>query len=220
MKLRFSEVRQRFHRRDVFRLDAMELESGHVYAVTGQNGSGKSTFLKLAAGLLRPTEGDVRRLEDGEECRARQDDIAMVTPELSFYPRLTARENLNFFLGLRGIVLSGGQTADLFRDVGLDGMETSPVWIASFSTGMRQRLKLAVLFAGEARLWLLDEPAANLDAEGRSLLFDRVRQAKAQGKLILWATNDAEEAERADARIHISDGMARLLQGDRIRAAL
>lgn len=220
MKLRFSEVVQRFQQRDVFRLDAMDLESGCVYAVTGKNGSGKSTFLKLAAGLLCPTAGEVHWLEeDGTPC-AHPLDAAMVTPELSFYPRLTARENLDFFLGIRGIHLSFESMTALFREVGLEGMERSSVRIADFSTGMRQRLKLAALFAAEARLWLLDEPAANLDAAGHALLKRRVQQAKERGGLILWATNEAEEADRADAKIHIADGVARLLQGDGVGISL
>ncbi|BEU87099.1 ABC transporter ATP-binding protein [Selenomonas sp. TAMA-11512] len=210
MKLRFSEVRQRFHRRDIFGIRALELTGGSFYAVTGQNGSGKSTLIKLAGGLLRPTVGEIRRM-DGDETRCDwQDETAMVTPELSFYPRLTARENLVFFLGLRGISVTEERMAEIFREVGLEGMETSSVRTASFSTGMRQRLKLAVLFAAEAKLWLLDEPAANLDGEGKELLLERVRQAKEKGSLILWATNDDGEAQRADAKIHIADGMARL----------
>ena len=73
-----------------------------------------------------------------------------------------------------------------------------------FSTGMRQRLKLAALLAAEADIWLLDEPGANLDAVGRELVLREARQAADEGRLVLWATNDEREEAAADAAIHLA----------------
>ena len=69
---------------------------------------------------------------------------------------------------------------------------------------MRQRLKLAVLLASGAHIWLLDEPEANLDQAGRALILREARQAAAEQRLVLWATNDSREEGAADACIHLS----------------
>lgn len=188
------------------------LRPGSIVAVRGANGSGKSTLLRLAAGLLRPTAGRVTAC--GAEAELERGDwqasIACLTPELSFYPLLTAEENLVFFLGLRGISLTREEKRQLFRRVGLPGAEDWRKVSASFSTGMGQRLKLAVLLASDAPVWLLDEPGANLDDAGRGLVASLAQEAAGEGRLVLWATNDAGEEAAADATIHLERGEARL----------
>ena len=106
--IEFSEVSQSFHGRQIFGPLSAKLHSGRITAVTGCNGSGKSTFLKLAGHLLLPTKGKVTvSVGDGVLKQAElREHLAMVTPELRFYDRLTARENMDFFLGLRGISLA------------------------------------------------------------------------------------------------------------------
>lgn len=202
----FQQVRQTFHGRTIFRDLNAELTGGQITAVTGHNGSGKSTMLRLAAHLLLPTEGRVMAAANGKELRreALRRHIALVTPELKFYPRLTARENLDFLLGLRGITLTGERFRELLERVGLCEKEIGTSFAGEFSTGMRQRLKLAVLLASGTDIWLLDEPGANLDEAGRRLIKREVRQAAADGRLIFWATNDKREEEAADAAIHLA----------------
>ncbi|MBQ7498660.1 MAG: ABC transporter ATP-binding protein, partial [Selenomonas sp.] len=165
----------------VFRDFSASLQPGRITAVRGANGSGKSTLLRLAAKLLSPDTGKVvaRDREAGlvlekAEFRSR---LAMVTPELRFYPRLTAWENMDFLLGLRGEKLSGDSYSKLLERVGLSEKKVNGVQAGGLSTGMRQRLKLAVLLASQAEVWLLDEPGANLDLEGRSLVLREARQA-------------------------------------------
>ena len=139
-----------------------------------------------------------------------QANLAYLSPELSLYPLLTAAENLDFFLGLRSIALSDAARRTLLARVGLKGAEAWRMQTASFSTGMRQRLKLAVLLGADAPFWLLDEPGANLDEEGRTLLAALAREAAAEGRLVLWATNEQKEEVAADARICIAGGAAHL----------
>ena len=71
------------------------------------------------------------------------------------------------------------------------------------STGMRQRVRLAVLLGVDAEIWLLDEPGLALDERGRALLMNEVRRAAERGRLVLWATNDREEREAADACVEL-----------------
>ena len=191
----------------VFRDFFAHLQPGGVTAVRGANGSGKSTLLRLAAKLLSPDTGKVvaRDREAGlvlekAEFRSR---LAMVTPELRFYPRLTAWENMDFLLGLRGEKLSGDSYSKLLERVGLSEKKVNGVQAGGLSTGMRQRLKLAVLLASQAEVWLLDEPGANLDLEGRSLVLREARQAADSGVLVLLATNDEREEAAADECISL-----------------
>ncbi|MBR1694651.1 MAG: ATP-binding cassette domain-containing protein [Selenomonas sp.] len=204
--IRFEEVIQRFHGRTIFGPIRTEFASGRVVAVTGQNGSGKSTLLKLAAHLLLPTAGQVVAMADGKELTgdSLRRRLAMVTPELCFYPRLTARENMDFLLGLRGITLDETAYQALLERVGLRAKEISTAVAGEFSTGMRQRLKLAVLLASGADLWLLDEPGANLETAGRKLIIHEARQAADEGRLVCWATNDEREEAAADAAIQLA----------------
>ena len=184
LTLSFEDAGISFAGRSVLRGISFQLAGGIVASVRGANGSGKSTLLRLAAGLLRPTKGRVALR--------------------------TAAENLDFFLGLRGIALSDAARRTLLARVGLKGAQDWRMQTASFSTGMRQRLMLAVLLGADAPFWLLDEPGANLDEEGRTLLASLAREAAAEGRLVLWATNEQKEEVAADARICIAGGAAHL----------
>ena len=84
--------------------------------------------------------------------------------------------------------------------------EVLPRRTGQLSTGMRQRVRLAVLLGVDAKVWLLDEPGLALDAAGRTLLASEARAAADRGRLVLWATNDREEREAADACIDLSCG--------------
>ena len=202
----FTGVVQSFHGRPIFGPLNEQLTAGQITVVTGENGSGKSTMLKLAGHLLRPTEGKVIARDGDHELvqAAFRSQLALVTPELKFYPRLTARENLQFLLGLRGIELKDDAFSALLERVGLREKDIRQTYTGEFSTGMRQRLKLAALLASGAAVWLLDEPGANLDAAGRELVLREARRGAADGKLVFWATNDSREEGAADACIHLS----------------
>ncbi|SHL10856.1 heme exporter protein A [Selenomonas ruminantium] len=204
----FTGVSQCFHGRQIFGPLEARLSGGKITAVTGQNGSGKSTFLKLAGHLLLPSSGSVLVADDGVELHkdALRQRLAMVTPELRFYDRLTARENMDFLLGMRGMTLDEGEYRDLLERVGLVEAAVAHSYVGEFSTGMRQRLKMAVLLASGADIWLLDEPGANLDEAGRDLLAAEMRQAAARGVLMAIATNDTREEALADETISLAGG--------------
>ena len=206
MTIEFSEVSQSFHGRQIFGPLTAKLHSGRITAVTGCNGSGKSTFLKLAGHLLLPTKGKVTvSVDDGVLKQAElREHLAMVTPELRFYDRLTARENMDFFLGLRGISLTDAAYRQLLERVELSFKAANAAYTGEFSTGMRQRLKMAVLLAAQADIWLLDEPGGNLDEAGRAMVAREVRAAARQNVLVALATNDPGEEALADEIIALA----------------
>ena len=187
----FDDVSLSFGRRVLFSNVTLTLRGGKVIGVTGANGAGKSTFLKLAGKVIRPDAGEVR-LPDGKT-------IAALSPEMKVYDTLTARENLSFFAKLRG------KSIDLLKlgeRVGLDLETFGDVRAENLSTGMRQRLKFAILLSVDADIWQLDEPTANLDDDGRKKIFHEVRGAKAD-KIILLATNDKAEVALCDEIIQL-----------------
>ena len=207
VSLMFSEVTKRFGGRAVIDGFSASFAGGMVTAVTGANGSGKSTLLKMAAKLLLPDAGQIVARDGGQElCKAAyRSRIAIVTPEFHAYPKLTARENLDFFLRFRRAEgISDAFYEQLLARVGLEPQAVAGKVVEQFSTGMRKRLHFAILLASEADVWLLDEPGANLDAAGRSMVRREARQAADAGKLVLLATNDREEEAEADACISLS----------------
>ena len=207
VSLTFSDVTKRFGGRTVIEGLSATLAGGTVTAVTGTNGSGKSTLLKMAAKLLLPDAGKIVA-RDGEQelCKASyRSRLAIVTPEFHAYPKLTARENLDFFLSFRRAeALSDALYEQLLERVGLAPRAVDGKMVEQFSTGMKKRLHFAILLASEADVWLLDEPGANLDAVGRSMVRREARLAADGGKLVLLATNDREEEAEADACISLS----------------
>ena len=116
--------------------------------------------------------------------------------------RALPRENLAFFLGARGVPCGEPQLQELLARVGLPPA-VLPRMVGQLSTGMRQRVRIAVLLGVDAAIWLLDEPGLALDERGRALLMSEVRRAAERGRLILWATNDREEREAADVCVSL-----------------
>ena len=172
-----------YGRRLLFSDITAEVAPGRCLVVAGANGSGKSTLLKIIAGLLRPETGRV------EFNGAR----GYAAPDVQLYGELTGDENLAFFARLRG--LSGSGHAGLLKQVGLPPARGRDL-VGAYSSGMRQRLKLAVSLLGEPPLLIWDEPTATLDSAGRALANTILAQGRESGRITVVATNDAAEAER------------------------
>ena len=177
------------------------IEPGACLAVTGSNGSGKSTLLKVIAGLVRPTAGHVKVRTGERELSASEQAgcFGLVSPEIIFYNNMTGWENINFILRSAGVRYDPARQADCLRAVGLPGR--CHQLVGAYSTGMRQRLKFAVLAALERPVWLLDEPSSNLDGTGKLLVKSLVMDALAKNTVVVIATNEAEEAAYAEQKI-------------------
>ena len=157
-----------------------------MLVVTGANGSGKSTLLRILAGLVRPDAGDVRRGSIGRL------DIGYAAPDTSVYSELTGIENIEFFARVRGC--DSGTGLALLDRAGLRKAAGKPV--GAYSSGMRQRLKLACAILHGPAVLLLDEPTIALDLSGISFVEDVIAEYAAAGKRIAIATNDPDEADR------------------------
>jgi heme exporter protein A len=194
---------QRFGPNKIFDSLSFEVPKGGGLVVTGPNGSGKTTLLRILSGLLRPTKGVVRLNVDGKvispEERLRH--IGFITPELALYEELTALENLEFFARVRRLKRTKADHLALLERVGLK--ERGRDLVGTFSSGMKQRLKLAFAIQHEPMLLLLDEPGNNLDDSGRAVVEGVVVEQKKKGVLIV-ATNDARELTYGEEKLALA----------------
>lgn len=204
VQLVLTGIEKRYGTRRVLRDFALTAQGGEVVAITGVNGSGKSTVVKLVAGLLRAGRGTITLTVEGrdESDPARRRRLCgYVSPDLTLYPELTARENLRFFSDARGIRDNSGAIAEQLARIGLSGREDDP--LATYSSGMRQRVKLVLATLYTPPLLLLDEASLALDEAGTALVAQAVAQQQARGGLTLIATNDPREVALAQRCISL-----------------
>jgi ABC-type lipoprotein export system ATPase subunit len=190
-----------------------QFESGSFTAVVGRSGSGKTTLLHLLAGLERQTGGEVLvadrelgALARAEVAALRRREIALVTQEPGLVPHLTARENVELALHVRGAVDSAGQeAADALVQVGLaDRLDHRA---ERLSAGERQRVAIARALAARPRILLADEPTARLDqANARTVGRLHARLAHETGTAVICATHDETLIELSDAQLRL-DGV-------------
>ncbi|MEQ1834591.1 MAG: ABC transporter ATP-binding protein [Candidatus Eisenbacteria bacterium] len=166
-------------------------------AVTGPNGSGKTTLLRILAGLLRPSEDTTGVIANGVALPPGQRRLAigLATPELAFYEEFTSTENLCFAAETHGLADPAGAAKRALDLVGLTPRANDKV--AAYSSGMKQRLRLAFALVHEPPLLMLDEPGSHLDDAGRDAVRAVIARQAERG-LVLIATNDPQEIQLAE----------------------
>lgn len=155
------------------------LAAGEAVALEGGNGSGKTTLLRVLAGLLTPTEG---RLDWMDSSPSR----AFLGHQLGLKQELAVLANLEFAAGLNGR-MNGASPNGCLASVGLDGFDDTPV--RRLSAGQKKRVALARLLLCPARIWLLDEPYANLDREGQVLVDRLIEKHCAAGGSVVFSSH-------------------------------
>ncbi len=196
-----SDIAKSYGQRRLFSNITRRIGPGECLAVTGPNGSGKSTLLKIIAGLVRPNSGMVKVWRNGQELVSEQRlaSCGLVSPEIILYQTMTGYENLEFLTRARGATINDEWLVACLDKVGLAGRQQELV--NTYSTGMRQRLKFALLAALRPSVWLLDEPSSNLDASGRQIIQSLIEEALAKTATVIIATNEAEEADHAGQQL-------------------
>lgn len=197
-----EELGKSFAGTEVFADVSLEVAGG-LFAVAGSNGSGKTTLLKILAGLLPATTGRVRLERDGTALsgQARRLAVGWAGPDLALYGELTGEENLRFFRRAAGL---DAEDADIRRRLSETGLSTAAGQrrVEAYSTGMRQRLRLAFARLFDPPLLVLDEPFTGLDAEGRELVHRLVADARRTGTVVL-ASNDERDFVEPDGRLEL-----------------
>lgn len=176
-----------------------------MFGLLGPNGAGKSTLMNIAAGLVEPTAGSV--LLDGVDVVARPDFVrtrlGYLPQEFGFYPDLTGRAMLEFFLRLKGISGPRGRRAvadQLLERVNL--ADAAKRKVGGYSGGMKQRLGLAQAIAGDPRILIVDEPTAGLDPEERQRLY-RLLAELAVGRVVILSTHIVDDVATLCPRMGI-----------------
>jgi heme exporter protein A len=181
-----------FYRGDYPVLKALSfaLPAGQCLQIRGPNGAGKTTLLRVLAGLLQAEDGVVRW--QGEAIGGRDSvflaNLAYLPHQPPLKAELTGVENVHFSVGLRRRC-SLPEAKGALQRVGAGSFADRPV--RSLSAGQRRRVAFAALHLDPARLWLLDEPTTNLDADGQSMVNDLLEQHLAGGGLAVAATHQA-----------------------------
>jgi heme exporter protein A len=199
----FRKLGKRFGNRTALAAVSGTVRPGEVLVVAGPNGAGKSTLLNLLAGVLRPSRGEVtHRLDENPVPRGRWfEHLGVAAPDMAVYEELSALENLRFFARLRGRHPADGTLAELLERLGLPAREHART-VGTYSSGMKQRVKLAQAVLHDPEVLLLDEPSSNLDAAGHEAVAALVARSRGTTAVAV-ATNDPREMAWADARIDL-----------------
>lgn len=180
---------------------SLTLTPGHVYAMLGPNGSGKTTWMKMAAGLMKPTSGEV--LFEGQPVGVEsRRHVAYMSTEPYFYPWMTVKD-VGAYYGDFFEDFSAEKYASLLREMELEeGMKTR-----TLSSGMMAKLKIAVTMARDARVYMLDEPFNGIDLLARDEIRQSILRESAEDKVLLLSSHLVEEMEAVcDTAIFIRQG--------------
>jgi ABC-type multidrug transport system ATPase subunit len=190
MKIILSDAGKRFNREWIFRHFDYQFFSSHAYAITGPNGSGKSTLLQFLAGALMPSEGKIVYYKKNDEPTAEfYSLLSIAAPYLETIEEMTANEFFQFHLKFKPL-MSGISVSQILERVGLH--EAANKQIRYYSSGMKQRVKLAQAFFSDTPVLLLDEPTTNLDSPGIALYHELIRDY-CNERLVIVSSNDALE---------------------------
>jgi putative ABC transport system ATP-binding protein len=189
-----------------------DLEPGDYLAILGPSGSGKTTLLGLLAGLDQPTTGSVEvdglslsSMDEDARARLRVEKIGFVFQSFQLIPTLTAQENVQVPLELRGDPGSFNRASDLLSRMGLTGREHH--YPAQLSGGEQQRVAVARAFSTRPKLLFADEPTGNLDASTGAGIIELMSELNRDlGTTLVLVTHDLELASRAGRTIRLADG--------------
>lgn len=170
----------------------LEVAPGRILALLGRNGAGKTTFLRVLAGLTPPTDGEIAFPAVGADFASLRRHIGVVGHGQWIYEDLSAEENLRFYGSLYEVKNIEGKLAEWIEKVGLRRFRRSRV--SEFSRGMRQRLAVARAFLHEPAVLLLDEPWTALDDRAMRLLSSLAAEARNQGRTVVICSHQLGEA--------------------------
>lgn len=207
MKISLINAGKRFNRDWIFRKVNYEFISGKSYAITGPNGSGKSTLLQMIGGAITQSEGEIKYqvsnpskngLEETEEIFKY---VSIAAPYLELVDEMTLIEFLDFHGKFKSF-LNNFNTTNIVSHIGLENAANKQ--IRYFSSGMKQRVKLAQAILSDVPCILLDEPCTNLDSNGINLYHQLIKD-HCKNRMVIVSSNDQMEYEFCDERILITD---------------
>ncbi len=201
MEIQLEQAGKRFNRDWIFRKLNYTFQSGNAYAIIGANGSGKSTLLQVIAGSTNPSEGNVQYSINNKQCSTEDiyQHISIAAPYLEVIEEMTATEFLQFHATFKPLTLP---VEEIIGIINLEKAATKQ--IRYYSSGMKQRIKLAQAIFTQAPIILLDEPCTNLDKTGYTLYHDLINNY-CTNKLIIVSSNDENEMDFCEEKLNIMD---------------
>lgn len=208
MKIKFSNAGKRFNREWIFRNADLEFNSSSSYAITGPNGSGKSTMLQCIGGMLQLSEGKIEYAignfaKDGTGRQLANEEVykhvSFCAPYLDVIEEMTLTEFLQFHNQFKTFI-NNVSIQNIIEEIGLhDAMNKQ---IRYYSSGMKQRVKLAQAIFADVSIVLLDEPCSNLDAKGIELYHSLIEKY-CKERLVIVCSNDEVEYNFTNERISV-----------------
>ena len=191
MKISLSDAGKRFNRDWIFRRFNYSFESGNAYAITGANGSGKSTLLQVIAGAMSLSAGTIDFRIDNKpvDQELAFQSVSMAAPYMELIEEMSAVEFLQFHSKFKPF-LPGKTVSEILTEVQLCSARKKQ--IRYYSSGMKQRVKLAQAIFSDTPCILLDEPCTNLDVEGISL-YKHLVDSYARQRMLIISSNDRQE---------------------------
>ncbi len=203
-----SKLSKSFSGKSIFKNLDLKISSKESLTVTGRNGTGKSTLVKVLAGLILQSKGSILINENNKSLQKEKwfAKTGLLSPYFNLYDELTGFENLDFFYKLKsaGKEKYGNEEKvnSLLNEVNLFDKKNEQV--KNYSSGMKQRLKLAFAVINKPDILFMDEPRSNLDKYGIEIMNRIALDHKERGILII-ATNDEEDKQLCDKSLNIED---------------
>ena len=203
MKILVESVHKRFLQHTIFKNVSLRFEAPQSYALLGANGSGKSTLLRIIAGMQSPSKGQVVYEQQQMPIAAEKlfEHISFCAPGMELIEELNLEELLTFHFRFKPIL--GNMTIEAI--IALTGLhKAKDQQIGNYSSGMKQRVKLAQAIFSDTPVLLLDEPCTNLDQAGVDQYTDWMRQYT-KDRLVIVASNEEREYQFCQHKIKMED---------------
>jgi ABC-type multidrug transport system ATPase subunit len=201
--IQVQNASKRFHHEWIFKNLNLDLSAGDSIAITGGNGSGKSTLLKCLSGAIPLTSGAIQYQSGATQIIEEQwfRSLALATPYLELPEEFTLSEVLSFHFQFKN-PLQQRSNAEILEVLGLEKHKSKT--LSQFSSGMKQRVKLALAIFSEVPFLLLDEPTTNLDKQGVTWYLDLIQQFT-QDRIVMICSNDPREYDFCEKKIAMED---------------
>ncbi len=203
MTISLTDAGKRYNREWIFRHLNFTFHSGTAYAITGSNGSGKSTLLQVVAAAVHHNEGTINYQLNGNPLATEAvfSHTSLCAPYLEVIEEMTLTEFFDFHHSFKPF-LAGLHTTAIIELLGLQVAAHKQIRL--FSSGMKQRVKLAQCILSDSALVLLDEPCTNLDEDGISL-YHKLINTYAADRLVIVSSNDPVEYSFCKEKIRLAD---------------
>ena len=203
MQITLKNIGRRFNRDWIFRGIDHTFTQGETYAILGSNGSGKSTLFAILNGSLAPSVGEIDYTVDGKKIEVTEvfNQLSLAAPYLELIEEFSLSEMIDFHFKFKSYKPEMDKAA-IIELLNLPGNANK--LIKYFSSGMKQRLKLALAFCAETPILMLDEPTSNLDAQGVEWYLNLVQQFAAE-RLTIVCSNQEHEYGFCTHRLSIVD---------------